>query len=1085
MKPRALIFVCGAMMIGAGAGVAAEWEEGIGFRKLSVAPGPTRDPGFTLMTNAMLGVSFTNHISEARIRERQNIMNGSGVALGDFNHDGRPDIFLANKEGPSGLFQNLGGWRFQDVTAAAGVACDGQSSSGAVFADINGDGWVDLLVTSFGGPNACFINLRNGSFSNITASAGLFFRENMTSMALADIDGDGDLDLYLDNFGMVSVLRDGVNLATRMVNGVPTPIGRYANRLRILNGKMTELGEPDYLLLNDGQGRFSPASWSETFRSHNGKPATPTLDFGLATQMRDLNGDGAPDIYVCNDFQTPDRIWLNDGAGKFRAAPPSITRTMSFAAMGVDFADIDRDGDMDFIVVEMLARDMSVRLRQDNGSSPYIRHPGKCDDVEETYRNTLFLNNGDGTYSEIARLAGVAASDWSWCPIFIDVDLDGYEDLLITNGNADDTNNLDRGDPSTAVKNRRNRPLRPLLTSNAAFRNNGDLTFTNFSWKWRFEATAISHGMALADFDGDGDLDVVVNCWNAPPLIYRNDSGAPRVCVRLKGRGSNTQGIGAMLNFKSANGFVQKQEILCGGRYMSGDDPERTFACVGGEPFSLSVRWRSGRVTEITNVQSNVIYEIEEPNTAPTAWPPEKTVEPMFFDVSEQLNHAHHEESFDDFERQPLLPHRLSQAGPPLVWNGHDKLIIGSGRGGRLAVSVRGQKAIGIGPKLAGDAVSLVAVPKTERVIVAISTIESSEPPQLIDLDLASGASHPTLIPLAMSPGPLALLDLDGDGDLDLFVGAQPPPGRFPEAGPSCLFENDNGELKFARELNYGIVNGVVTADFNGDGATDLAVACEWGPVKILFNEHGQLREAVIGPPGIWMSVAVGDFDGDGRIDLVAGNWGRNSPQEEAIARPLRLYYGDWLGRGAIDLLESRFNPALNAWAPERLMTRVGPALPFVEQRCPTHQAYSVSSVETVLANKPARFLEATSIESAVFLNRGDRFEARALPIQAQFTPVSGIAVADFNGDGKQDLFLSQNYFATRTDMNRFDAGFGLLLIGQGNGNFRALSAAEAGIRIAGEQRGCVAADFDEDGRVDLAVGQNGGTTKLFRNMKR
>ncbi len=1051
------------------------WESGPGFRRKPVAPADALPNGFTLLTQATTAIAFTNTISEVRVRERQNIMNGAGVALGDFDRDGRPDIFLCNKEGPSALYRNLGDWRFEDVTLPAGVACVGQSSSGATFADLNGDGWLDLIVTSFGGPNACFLNLTNGSFTNITAAAGLQFRENMTSLALGDIDGDADLDLYLNNFGLVSVLRDGASLATRVINGVVTPIGRFANRVKIINGEMIELGEPDFLFSNNGHARFSPLPWPETFRDATGHPMAPPPDFGLAVQMRDINGDGFPDLYVCNDFQTPDRMWLNDGKGKFRAPDPFALRTMSYAAMGVDFADIDRDGDMDFIVVEMLARDQSRRLRQETHPSPGQASAG-FDAPEDAFRNTLYLNNGDGSYSEIARLARVAASDWSWCPIFLDVDLDGFEDLLVTNGNADDTNDRDAIAHAAAggKKAVRSRPLKPLLTPNVAFRNRRDLTFELASSPWNFDSTQISHGMALADLDGDGDQDVVVNCWNAPPLLYRNNASNPRVLVRLNGRGGNTQGVGAMVTFRAPNGFSQSQEIISGGRYMSGDDPTRTFACLGPGPFELHVNWRSGRVSALTNVAANSIYEIDEPGSSPIPRAPARHIESAFQDVSARLAHTHASESNNDFDRQPLLPRSLSQKSPSLTWvdlnnDGHDDLIIGP----NAAFS-----NTGVGPF-------------SPVLFKAPFTADESE----VRISDASGGSLQTVkFPPALTPGPIILLDFDSDGDLDLFLSGTSALGQFPQPASALLFSNDQGQYTLnppasAPFAYVGCVNAAVAADLNGDGWIDLALATEWGPIRVFLNENGAFKDATesLGfskMTGLWLSISAGDFDGDGRLDLAAGNWGRNTAQEEFRARPLRLYFGDWLGRGAVDMIEARFNPSLDAWAPERSLARVGAALPFVKQRFATHLQYSESSLDDILADapKPLRFLEAAWLESTLFLNRGSHFTAHPLPTPAQFTPVCALLTADFDGDSQEDLFLAQNYFSTRPDAGRFDAGFGLLLRGHGDGKFTPVPAAQSGIRVHGAQHGCAAADFDGDGRVDLAVSQLASPTRLFHN---
>jgi len=404
-----------------------------------------------------------------------------------------------------------------------------------------------------------------------------------------------------------------------MVNGRQAVTGRHARRLKVINGQLVELGEQDVLYLNDGRGHFTPVNWAELFRDEDGKPfpAAP-MDFGLAVQIRDMNEDGFPDIYVCNDFQTPDRVWLNDGHGRFRALPRLALRNMSYASMGVDFADIDRDGRLDFITVDMLSRDHERRLRQLSSMPPAARPVGAVETREDVSRNALYWNRGDGTYAEIAWFSGVAASDWSWAPIFLDVDLDGFEDLLVSAGSLYDVMDRDAAEamkPETGAGSRKLLSSYPRLDSrNAAFHNRGDLTFEDVGVAWGFDSRQVSHGMALADLDNDGDMDVVINCANAAPLIYRNDASAPRVAVRLNGLPPNTQGIGAKIKVLGGAVPTQSQEMICGGRYLSGDQPMRVFAAGSlTNEMQIKVTWRSGRRTVVSGVKGNRLYEIAEP----------------------------------------------------------------------------------------------------------------------------------------------------------------------------------------------------------------------------------------------------------------------------------------------------------------------------------------------------------------------------------------------------------------------------------------------------------------------------------------
>ncbi|MDB6052806.1 MAG: Repeat protein, partial [Verrucomicrobiales bacterium] len=490
------------------------WEQGIGFRRAALSFSKNGKTGFTLLTSAQTGIAFTNILTIEQALVNQNYLNGSGLAAGDIDGDGLIDLYFCSKNGDGRLYRNKGAGRFDDVTAWAGISTPGMAQSAALFEDINGDGFVDLIITSYGGPNACFINDGKGHFSNITQEAGLVFKGGCGSMAMADIDGNGTLDLYVCNYGEQSVLRTGGMVTIRQSGGKPVVTGKYAKRIKIINGQMIELGEPHLLYLNDGKGHFKPVSWTDgTFLDEDGKPLTNDLwDMGLSAMFRDINQDGFPDLYVCNDFQTPDRIWINDGKGHFHAPPRSALRKTSQFSMGVDFADINRDGLDDFMVVDMLSRNHKLKMQQSNTTNPPAEYTGeKFLDRPQNRQNTLFLNRGDGSYLEMAHFAGLEATDWSWCPVFLDVDLDGYEDLLITTGHAFDTQDLDTIAliKSNPPKNTRESLLRypDLKTPNMAFRNKGDLRFEEMGHAWGFESTQVSHGIVLADIDNDGDLD--------------------------------------------------------------------------------------------------------------------------------------------------------------------------------------------------------------------------------------------------------------------------------------------------------------------------------------------------------------------------------------------------------------------------------------------------------------------------------------------------------------------------------------------------------------------------------------------------
>ena len=1120
------------------AALGESWQAGPGYRFTLLSVPTEGQTGFTLLTPQQTGIGFTNVLPESRFLTNQILPNGSGVAAGDVDGDGWCDLFFCGLGGGSRLYRNLGNWRFEDITLRAGVACPNVDATGAVFADIDGNGTLDLIVNSIGGGTRVFLNDGHAHFT--PSPQTLNPNRGGTSMALADVQGNGRLDLYVANYRVSSLMDSpGTRFNIKMVDGQPVVAsidGRpltdpeWTNRFRFKiemaeGGRVKfsheELGEPDVFYRNDGRGHFEEVPWpSGVFLDEDGRPlAQPLFDWGLSVVFRDFDGDGLPDLYVCNDFNTPDRFWHNDGHGHFRAQPRLALRETSLASMAIDVADLNRDGHDDFIVVDMLSRDHHRRLTQRNMLRSDTAAAAAIEGRPQYPRNTLFLNRGDGTYAEIAQYAGLEASEWSWGPLFIDVDLDGYEDLLVPNGFERDNMNLDAQNRISQAKAGKKilsrdelllrRMFPRLATENLAFRNGGDLRFEEMGRQWGFNTATISQGACLADLDNDGDLDVIVNNMNAAAGLYRNNGTAPRVAVRLKGLPPNTRGIGARI-VVSGGPVTQSQEMVCGGRYLSADDNMRVFAAGSlTNRLEIEVAWRSGKHCRVANAQPNCLYEIDE-STATQTQPaaPREPVPPLFEDVSSRLGHQHQEEPFDDFARQPLLPRRMSELGPGVCWwdldgDGWEDLVVGSGKGGRFGW-YRNVGNGGFAPgnpeawptPLNRDQTAMVGW-KPGGVLVGSANYEDGQNSgSAVDL-YRVGAPLPVGMATAWdaSAGPLAVADYDGDGTLDLFVGGRVRPGRYPAPASSRLYRQQGGklvldEVNTALLAEAGLVSGAVWSDLDGDGWPDLILACEWGPLRVFHNAQGVLREITreLGLDkfrGWWNGVTTGDFDGDGRLDIVASNWGRNTKYESHRQQPLRIYYGNFNGDENVCFLESYFDPGLNGYLPNRMLDVVARSMPFLAERYPTHQAWSEARIDEALKDRgPVADDEANWLETTLFLNRDGRFEPRILPFEAQLSPAFAVCVADFDGDGREDLFLSQNFFGVDTDTSRYDAGRGLCLQGDGQGGFRALPGQESGVRVYGEQRGAAVADYDADGRVDLVVTQNRAQTRLFHNVR-
>ena len=1128
-----------------------EWTEvsGARWRSLAVEGGGV---GFTAVPPSWSGVDFGNALSDSSFIENQMRGNGSGVAAGDVNGDGRPDLYLARLEGPNALYINLGGWRFRETAAESGVAAGDRFSTGATLADVDGDGDLDLLLTSIEGPRSLFLNDGAGRFTE-AREAGLLDSRGGMSSALADIDGDGDLDLYLTRYKRRSVLDlfpgDEVafpNTVRRKGRGFEV-VERFADHYELAwraDGVVRlERGEADELYLNefnegDGEGggfRHVPFS-SGAFLDAGGTPlgAAPT-EWGLAARFGDLDADGDPDLYVANDLHSPDRLWINRGDGTFRLPPSHALPTTSASSMAVDFSDVDRDGDADVFVLDMLARDSRSRKTQDPVSRVEHTPPGEASGAQQVNRNTLLASRGDGTWAEVGRQAGVEASGWSWSALFLDVDLDGFEDLLIPNGHIRDLMDADTqiSIREAGLSGERESTLlyRPLPLRNVAFRNLGGTGFEEVGGAWGVAPEPdVSHGAALADFDGDGDLDAVVNRLESPALLLRNNAAAPRLAVRLRGGAPNTAGVGATVWLEVEGLPRQTKEVAAGGGYLSGSEALVSFAMGDAAEGTLSVEWRGGGRSVVRVDGADRLYEVFEAEAGVAATPATGTgadagvavpvlsdVSAPWFELDESFGPIHDEPPFAEASRQPLLPLRLSRMGPSVAWHdldgdGDPDLLMGSGAnaapvlfrndgGAMVRVTVAG-------PRVPVDQTAVIPLPAadTARVLLGLSSYEAppaevTQVPAVVSAAWLAGAmAGVAVMPVNRgvapgatgSVGPLAVADYDLDGRLDLFAGSRVMPGGYPLAGPSRLFrgrpggsfEEDRRDAAVLERL--GMVTGAVFTDYDVDGDADLALSIEWGPVRLLRNDCGRFSDVtrevgLSGHVGRWNGVSAGDFDGDGRPDLVAVSWGDNTEYRPMPGAPLELHFGDVDRDGTLDVVEAQWDERLGAPAPLGALGRLAEHIPLVAARLRTRAAYADADVGEALGAWPQGRLEANELRHMVFLNRGDRFDAAPLPREAQQAPSLGVLVADANGDGREDVFLSQNFFATDEDTPRYDAGRGLWLEGDGRGGFRAVPGQESGVAAHGDQRGAAAADIDGDGRLDFVLGINGGAARLFR----
>lgn len=1102
---------------------------------------PKGSPGFTQMDTRTTAIRFQNTASEKILLGNRMLAQGGGVSLGDVDGDGRPDVFLAMTEGCSALYRNAGNWRFEDITTTAGVgACD-RHATGSAMADVDGDDDLDLVLVATTGPNAIYLNDGNGHFIERRDLGIDTVGRGATTVTMADVKGDGRLSLFIANYKPYSV-DDTIppqqrafnqmvrQTAAKQYEVVPAHRRDYKLVVRPDMGgmRLTQRAEPDEFYDNDGSGHFTRVPMtSSRFRDARGAPLAEEFEsFGLSAKFVDLNGDGAPDLYVANDFEDTDQLWYNDGMGNFRLADWTAQRQTSNSAMGVDVADVNGDGRMDLFETDMLSNDRRRLFTQMPTHTALPKNVGEQSLQLQFQRNALFVNRGDGTFAEVSNAAGVQASGWSWGSMFLDVDLDGWQDILVANGHPWD---IMDADVQEGLQNRLNDvpwqrqrwEFPPLKLKNVAYRNRGNLTFEDAGAAWRFGTEDdISHGIASADLDGDGDLDVVINRLGAPALVLRNDAPGARVAVQLRGVAPNTRAVGARVTLYNGSVPLQVREVVVGGLYLSHSDYTLSFAMGTSDSARLVVDWRDGRRTEIPRVRANRLYEIAQQSAAARAGATSATRAadaPLFADATAQLGgHTHVENAFDDWDRQYLLPFARSRLGPGISWydvdrDGTEDLIVGTGKGGRLGIfrsvrgimtaqqaqgpvaaadftSVLGTTAHGVTSLLAGvatwelrDEREMVAQPAAVRIPVLRGTVAASEQ--------SAVGSH------AASTGPLALADYDNDGALDLFVGSRAMPLHYPAPVSSGLFRNvngtyvhDTGNAAVLRDI--GLVSSALFADVNGDGHADLVLAREWGSLVLLLNDgRGRLRPAGASWgldqwTSLWNGVSVGDLNGDGKLDLVATSWGRNTGLLADSARPLVISYGMFGTGGEMEMLLGQQHTRAVGLAPLNSYARARMAVAGVVGRVNSFSAYADASVEAVVGPLMSSVKQSSvrTLDHMAFINRGTHFDAMPLPAEAQWTPAFAAPVADFDGDGAEDVFLAQNFFPTVVGMPRLDQGRSLLLRGDGAGALTPMAGQRSGLLVYGDQRGAAFADFNRDGRPDLAVSQNGDSTRLFEN---
>ena len=1026
------------------------------------------------------GVDFVNHLPEdptLNILNYLNYYNGGGVAVGDVDGDGRQDLYFTANVGPNKLYLNRGGFAFEDVTEEAGVAGSGDWKTGVSMADVNADGLLDIYVAvvsgyrGLTGKNQLYINNGDGTFTEQAAQYGLDFVGLSVHAAFFDYDLDGDLDAYLLNHSDHAFNTFG-------------PAADLRHTRHALAG--------DRLLRNEG-GHFVDVS--EEAGIYGG-----VVGYGLSVTVSDLNANGCPDIYVGNDFHENDYLYYNNCDGTFKESVREAMAHNSTSSMGSDVGDINNDGRPDIVVADMLPEEEGVLKTTALEDRPEIQAAKVRAGYHHQYsRNVLQLNRGRGRFSDIAMLAGVEATDWSWAPLFADLDNDGHLDLFVTNGiyhrpiDLDIIEKLSRANIQASLLDGPTVAHLPLIDEmpqgplpNYAFQNQGDLTFTNRAEAWGLADPGFSNGAAYADLDDDGDLDLVVNNVNAPASIYRNNVAERttnhHLTVSLKGAGGNTGGVGARVALTQGRRTLYRERVPTRG-FLSSVDPRLHFGLgSASEIDSLTVTWGDGRVQTLSDVPADTTLTLRQEDAHHNGGHPSpRSSGPLFFDASAEASAGfkHEELPFQDWQREPLIPQRLSTEGPALTTgdvnrDGLDDVFVGGAR--EQAATLLLQTAEGrfqASGEAAFQADSLYedvdaalfdadADGDVDLYVVSAGNEWEGEAEVLRDrLYLNDGSGDYTrgeLPPMHMNGSVVRPSDFDGDGDADLFVGGRVVSGAYGTMPRSYLLRNEGGRFVDATpdSLRYpGMITDAAWADFDGDGRVDLAVVGDWMRPIVFFNRAGNWVPQRIGEKGWWSAIEAADLNGDEAVDLVLGNHGLNSRLEATTEEPVRLYMGDFDANGETDhLLTSYRNGVSYPFAGRDELLE---ALPSLAWKFPTYRSYGSSQIEDVLteeALRQAHVLEAREMASMMALNhRGGSFDLALLPLEAQLAPVRAIVVDDFDGDGHADIFMGGNFFGVTPARGRYDASYGNFLKGDGDGTFVSVEPAESGLWLEGEIR--------------------------------
>lgn len=1010
---------------------------------------------FSKIDASQSNIHFKNNVKEDLYFNFLNynyIYNGAGVAVGDINNDGLDDVFFTSNQEANKLYVNQGDFEFKDISKKAKIEDATGWTTGVTMIDINNDGWLDIYVCKSGSlnnletrRNKLFINQKDNTFKESAKLYGLDNYGFSTQAYFFDFDNDDDLDMYLVN---------------------------HRKDFRIKKG--AEPYNTDRLFRND----------NGTFKDITIAAGLNKKGWGLSASIGDFNNDNLLDIYVANDFNDPDFLYINQGNGTFKDEALKHFNHIASNSMGSDFVDINNDLLPDLLVLDMMAED-HIRGKK-NMATMSIANFHKIVSMGHHYQymsNVLQLNNGDGTFSEIGQLSGIAKTDWSWAPLVVDFDNDGFNDVFVTNGIQHDLSNQDfRNQMRANIRNRKKVSLEVAIgmmpsdtLSNYIFKNNKDLTFKNTTKKWGLDQKINSNGAAYADLDNDGDLDLIINNQGFKASIYKNNSNKNFVNILFNGHPKNKNGIGAKATVYS-DSLQQTKQLFVSRGYQSSVSNKLNFGLAANQKIdSILIDWGNNKSQKITNVKINTQVVVDFKN-AGTKSSFKTEIKPLFEHINASelgIDFVQKENDFDDFAVQLLLPQKQSEKGMPIAVadvnnDGLDDFFVGNAQGEKGALYIQQKSG-----KFAETNKNIFEIDKnfedTDAKFIDIDAdgdldlyvtsggYEVSESKLLQDriyINNGKGSfkKAPLTIDLTNTKG-VAFADYDKDGDIDVFVGGNVKNAQYPLSNKSYFLENNKGKFtnvidsKFDDISNLKIVNDAVFTDFDNDGDKDLIVIGEWMPIVFFENRNNKFYkkeiDGITNLNGWYQSITASDLDKDGNVDYIIGNWGNNNKFHPKKKKPLHIYADYFDNNSSFDIALSKVSKTGDL-LPVRGKECSTQQTPFLKEKIKTFSEFANSTMPEIYGEKKlenATHYKAHSFSSFILRNLSNgNFKIEKLPNQAQFSPTLATEVADINNDGFLDVFGVGNVYDAEVETIRYDASKGYVLLGSKSGNFKFLN---------------------------------------------